>query len=561
MKKVLSLALAAMMLFAFAGCNQTQESAAAKDDPNVRYTVTWATWMGENVTEDAVTVAFLENKYNIDIDIISVPLNSWDEIMGPRLAGGDIPDIISTRKNHLQVPMYASQGVVLELPVDFLKEKMPEWSAYIDELDPRIWKQGDYEGKHWAIQLPNFRGNYRYPITWNSDWLKAVGITKVPETLDEFEEAFLKFRNDDPDKNGKKDTYGFTTPSNQSSTFIFNEFFGAFGVAPFQFMEENGKLVYGFTKPETKDALKLLNKWYELGIIDPEFITEDGRSGGNDISWKFATEKIGYISNLDGGDYQWDNDGHLNAKWVIDHPDSLQYVYEGGVAGNKLLYHDAFKDLATVPTDVYVHGNPPLGPNGKIGQSVPGYECEFTFLGVQLGEKENEGKLTRILKMLNDMGSDPETFRSCHMGVQSDETHRAIYTIETDPVYGEYADFTPEFLASKALKKPSRYGQFNPFNVSAKKLYTTVMGRQRISRMKMYEEICTDYIYPNPVKAALDSLGTYGDHETVLRQFLIKAITGESAIDGEWEKTVETWKNNGGNAITEEANAWYASIK
>ncbi|HIU48197.1 MAG TPA: hypothetical protein IAB04_02410 [Candidatus Avimonoglobus intestinipullorum] len=37
-----------------------------------------------------------------------------------------------------------------------------------------------------------------------------MGITEVPETLEEYEEAFDKIVNNDPDQNGQKDTYAIS---------------------------------------------------------------------------------------------------------------------------------------------------------------------------------------------------------------------------------------------------------------------------------------------------------------------------------------------------------------
>ena len=48
----------------------------------------------------------------------------------------------------------------------------------------------------------NYANKYHIASVWRDDWLKKVGIDKIPETLDEAETAFYKFRNDDPDGNG-----------------------------------------------------------------------------------------------------------------------------------------------------------------------------------------------------------------------------------------------------------------------------------------------------------------------------------------------------------------------
>ena len=41
--------------------------------------------------------------------------------------------------------------------------------------------------------------------------MEAVGATEAPNTLEEMEELLIKFRNEDPDGNGEKDTYALGT--------------------------------------------------------------------------------------------------------------------------------------------------------------------------------------------------------------------------------------------------------------------------------------------------------------------------------------------------------------
>lgn len=45
---------------------------------------------------------------------------------------------------------------------------------------------------------------YDLAMLWRKDWLDKVGITKAPETLEEFEKAVYAFAEKDPDGNGKK---------------------------------------------------------------------------------------------------------------------------------------------------------------------------------------------------------------------------------------------------------------------------------------------------------------------------------------------------------------------
>ena len=48
----------------------------------------------------------------------------------------------------------------------------------------------------------------RNGMSYRQDWADKVGITKAPETIDEFYDMIYKFTYNDPDGNGKRDTFG-----------------------------------------------------------------------------------------------------------------------------------------------------------------------------------------------------------------------------------------------------------------------------------------------------------------------------------------------------------------
>ncbi len=102
-----------------------------------------------------------------------------------------------------------------------------------------------------VLPLLHPSGIARRAIAWNAQWLLNTGITEIPVTLDDFEAAFRAFRNDDPDGNGSRDTFPMTAPGDREDApkGFFDEFFGAFGTFPYEWVEKDGKLVYGFTDP------------------------------------------------------------------------------------------------------------------------------------------------------------------------------------------------------------------------------------------------------------------------------------------------------------------------
>lgn len=116
------------------------------------------------------------------------------------------------------------------------------------------------------------------------DWLDALNL-EVPETLEEYHDVLEAFVHEDPDGNGKDDTYGMTGLGMEA----LEPYLGAFGVTGVHegyFYEDNGKLVAQAVNPKAKEALAVLRDWYAEGLIDPEFVIMKNESEMNDKAMK-----------------------------------------------------------------------------------------------------------------------------------------------------------------------------------------------------------------------------------------------------------------------------------
>ena len=115
------------------------------------------------------------------------------------------------------------------------------------------------------------------------DWLEKLGVTELPYSLDDFIDLMYRFAKEDPDNNGEDDTYGF-------STSVIRAIFGAFyGYTSFpdpsyssriEFYHLDGKIQCGDILPTNKEALRILAKCYADGVIDPEFVAQNGENTG-----------------------------------------------------------------------------------------------------------------------------------------------------------------------------------------------------------------------------------------------------------------------------------------
>ena len=539
-----------------------------------------ATNSHRRVPEKNISKGWMDEYFNINTEWV-ITENQLEKL-NVLLAAGDVPDLMAFRLSPSQLATYADQGVLAELPVSMIQEHMPEYYAQQQALaNPLFWKYGEIDGRHMGLPTARPTNFVRRAIAWNGQWLANVGITDVPATIDQFEEALLRFRNQDPNGSGAKDTFGFTAwgDSGDAPEGFFQEIFGAYGTFAFKWIEKDGGLVYGFTDPGTKEALALLADWYAKEIIDPEWVTEIGRKdGANDISWKFANEKIGYVASYGFGDSEWDGGGHLNRKFHTAHPELRKYIYNDpncwpdNCQGQGHYEIIAFTEIDTArhagEYHPYVVGEPPVGPRGDSGMSVRGGSPVYTLFGRQL--ENDEDKYVRLLEILNEMATDRHVYYQAALGCFADQSNTEFCSdypvwewVPFDGGVGEMFQQTQQWLDDprRADDDLGPAGGFstNPFWTLAT-WYNLARGAGGLQRQTLYDDHGTSSIVEDPMKVTLPSQAQYADVNKVLHEFFYKVILGTQSVD-DYDDVVAQWRRNGGDVLTREANAWFDTVK
>lgn len=194
------------------------------------------------------------------------------------IASQNLPDIVETNwLNISRGPENAiKEGTILRLN-ELIEQHAPNFRKYLDE-NPEIEKliktdEGSIYG------FPFIRGHeslmvFHGPII-RRDWLEKVGMD-IPTTIDEWETVLTAFKEQDPNGNGQADEIPFYIKydGNVKDSGI-NQLIGTFGIAA-QFYQVDGEVRYGEIQPEFKEFLTVLNRWYEKGLLDPDFAATDG---------------------------------------------------------------------------------------------------------------------------------------------------------------------------------------------------------------------------------------------------------------------------------------------
>ncbi len=208
----------------------------------------------------------LNEELNMEMEF-NAPATDYEQQLGVKIAGGTPPDLFIVNKETME--KYASQGVLLEIGkyLDKMPNVKAKWSE--EELN-----KGRIGGKVFALpKRPLIPVNNTYFI--RQDWLDTLGLS-VPTTVDELFEAANAFTYDDPDGNGKQDTFGLTGIGLEG-TSPFLPIFSAYNTpGRGHIVLKDGKPVYSSVQPEFKEALAAIKTFVEAKVVDPEFMANQG---------------------------------------------------------------------------------------------------------------------------------------------------------------------------------------------------------------------------------------------------------------------------------------------
>jgi len=212
---------------------------------------------------------------NIKYDWVVKGLDGYATKLNLSISSRQLPDIFSV--NPLQLSQLAAAGVIEDLTDVYDKYAADLTKRTLDKAGADVFKPSTVNGK--LMGLPNtIDPSVDAPMMWiRKDWLDNLGL-KVPTTMEELDVVIEKFANDDPDRNGQNDTYGFSTYKGLWGAIAgLDGYFASFGSYPRIWQEDaNGNLVYGGVAPEAKTALAKMREYYEKGFMPIDFGVYDG---------------------------------------------------------------------------------------------------------------------------------------------------------------------------------------------------------------------------------------------------------------------------------------------
>jgi putative aldouronate transport system substrate-binding protein len=224
------------------------------------------------------TLTDYAKKTNIDFSYTTPPMSDFATKLNLAFASGDIADVIfgagSQHLSRAQEIDYGSQGILVPLE-DLIPDYAPNLNKLLKE-NPDIKKSITAPDGH-IYSLPMLSDGDTGiwpigPLWYNGDWLKNLGVTELPKTLDDFYQLLVRFRDEDPNRNGKKDEIPLTEAKLELIKTWLMPAFGIFN-SPIQ-VDDAGKVSYNLTSPEYKEFLTFMNKLYTEKLLDPEVYSQ-----------------------------------------------------------------------------------------------------------------------------------------------------------------------------------------------------------------------------------------------------------------------------------------------
>ncbi|TDF98076.1 extracellular solute-binding protein [Paenibacillus piri] len=444
-------------------------------------------------------------------------------------ANEPMPDVIAVDNIQLANDLIDS-GQFLDAKSMWDKYASPTYKKAVNE-DPTMWYPFTRKDGVYAIPIPDYAWNNDTVLWIRQDWLDKLGL-KGPETLDDLEKIMDAFVNQDPDGNGKKDTYGITMAlkdSFKSTQSTASFVFGAYGTIPEQWNDAaDGTLSYGSINPGSKQALQRLSDWVKKGFVPKEA----GLFDESKAAELFTSGRAGMIA----GPYWMDRTPLINVK-------------------------------KNVPTANFKAYPVPKGPDGKAGR---------------IGTQNFSGAV-----LINKNAKNPEAFF-----VYQNYLFENFALMQSDEFKYQFAEGYDYALKDGKVSYDSKDipgGRVIPQKYTIafegaripssamESLGNLAKGGEPRNNFERKDSLFSDALRYQGVSVNIDSKSysmrdkfigiptktmktRWENLSTSEAQTFTKIVYGDLPID-EFDNFVKKWKSSGGDDITKEVNEWYSSVK
>ncbi|OXS57560.1 hypothetical protein B1A99_15985 [Cohnella sp. CIP 111063] len=508
---------------------QAGEDPFGKFDPPIEVSVVSSTGTnvlfadGESINDNIMTRTYK--------DILGIQfVNKWVsdasqtvEKMNLSINTNNLPDISKVDLNQLH--RMIKQEQLADLTEVYEKYASPLLRQAMEYGSGEGFEAASLNGKIYGMPVPvDYYENVSIMYV-RQDWLDKLSL-QAPKTIDELVNVATAFAQQDPDGNGKPDTYGIALDN--ALGMGFDGISAAFRAYKGIWVKDSeGKLVYGSVQPEMKDALAKLQELYKAKAIDPEFGAKD---------WGKTADDIGAGK---GGIY-------FGAFWQPLYPLSTT------------LTHTPDSDWKAYPI--------PVGADGTV---VPKRQTNvFTWM-VARKDMEHPEALIKSMNLWAEMWIEGGKYNDLfYKEIQGSEKYKGKEIHQyakpyffDDPgknmVIGKQFKAAMEKDDGSLVTHPDGQWKWDAYKNNEPNGWAFM--KYLSESEAVLEQYGENYVHQSFLGAPTDTMvKRLANLNKIESETFTKIIMGNAGVD-EFDKFVKQWNQLGGEDITEEVNAWASS--
>ena len=326
-KRVIAAALSACMVASFAGCGNKVEindgTFRPVDASELEFPLKETTTLTGMISYPANTESDpnkrtifkrLQEQTNVEIKWTAIQGDQWaDKITLNMSDPNKLTDFVFTAGfSDSNLLKYADYGAIIPLE-EYIDAYMPNLKSVFDKYPEYRTMCTDVNGHIWSLPWIEQLGSEKTAIQTvgnmsfiNKKWLDFLNL-EIPETVDEFEQVLIAFRDHASELQEEFGIDGSIIPmscivnnGDQDPAILINGFGEGYGDADKDrhiAVTDDNKVICSATQEGYKKGIRWLHKLYEQKLIDPEAFTQEwstyvskGKSGryGVCFSWDVA---------------------------------------------------------------------------------------------------------------------------------------------------------------------------------------------------------------------------------------------------------------------------------
>ncbi|KZE71732.1 hypothetical protein AV654_05885 [Paenibacillus elgii] len=291
----------ALTMTSLSGCSSNSDTAdsganaPASDGKRPKLSVFIASRTSDALyTNETLVWKELGKRLNIDFEFITGDIKTMRTKLPVMIASGQYPDIVSG--GIADINKYGQSGAFIPLNDPIAKSAPNIKKHLMDDPEAKI-QTVSFDGNIYAIPMLSAVRTSEGPLV-RKDWLDRLGLP-MPETMDDWYNMLKAFKEKDANGNGNpNDEIPFSSVGGQDDKYYLN-FADAWGIdlnTDNRWKVENDKLIFTPIDPRAKEYLATMNKWYNEGLIDKEFLSRQEQ----DFKAAIFSNKVGATNHWIG---------------------------------------------------------------------------------------------------------------------------------------------------------------------------------------------------------------------------------------------------------------------